>query len=108
MGPRLSIVAGLLAGVIAAVVLLAGVVALAPEPETPSPSPVLPSPAASSASPTETATASPPSRSAPPNASVTPSASAAGQFHLGDLGGIVPDVAAAGLETILPGVDVTP
>ena len=84
MGPRLSIVAGLLVGVIAAVVLLAGVVALAPEPETPSPSLVLPSLAASSVTPTGIATASPPAPSAAPSASVTPSASATGQFHIGE------------------------
>lgn len=60
MGPRLSIVAGLLTGVLAAVLLMAGVFTFAPEPTSPSPSP-----AASLAGPT-----------APPSKAVTPSPSA--------------------------------
>ncbi len=81
MGPRLSIVAGLLVGVAAAVALLAGVVALAPDPVvTAAPSVAPPSQAAGT--PTRTAgTASP---SAVPNASAEPSSSGSGRFHVGE------------------------
>jgi thiol-disulfide isomerase/thioredoxin len=82
----LSIVAGLLVGVLAAAVLLAGVVALAPEYEAPTPSVVLPSPPAGSP-PAESA---PPSVSSPsaavtsPSAVPSASAGATGQFHVGE------------------------
>jgi thiol-disulfide isomerase/thioredoxin len=72
MGPRLSIVAGLLVGVVAAVALLAGVVALAPEPTrqvpsgSPSPVVVLPPSASATAPPAPTAGATPPSSTVGP------------------------------------------
>ena len=80
MGPRLSIVAGLLAGVVAAVVLLAGIVALAPEPDPPStpfPSPANPSPRA-----TPARTSASPSIAASPSSQPTKSATA--PFHVGE------------------------
>lgn len=82
MGPRLSIVAGLLVGVIAAVVLMAGVVAFAPEPETPTPSPVEPSLAASSPSAEPAPGAASPSAAA--SASAVSSAGGMGRFHVGE------------------------
>jgi thiol-disulfide isomerase/thioredoxin len=80
MGPRLSIAAGLFVGVVAAVVLLAGVVALAPEPEMPTPFLAMPSIAPSS--PTSAGDTASPSVAATPPAA--PSASASGQFHVGE------------------------
>jgi cytochrome c biogenesis protein CcmG, thiol:disulfide interchange protein DsbE len=87
MWPRLSIFAGLLAGVAAAVLVIGGILALAPEPgaaPTPPPQPsasltvlpsLTPSPAPS-ASPSGGASASPPGS---PGAS-----SSAGLFHVGE------------------------
>jgi cytochrome c biogenesis protein CcmG/thiol:disulfide interchange protein DsbE len=79
MGPRTSIVASLLVGVVAAVVLLAGVVALAPEPAVSSPTLAPPSPFASAASGAPTAE---PTLAASP--SVAPSVVAAAPFHVGE------------------------
>jgi thiol-disulfide isomerase/thioredoxin len=81
LGARSSVVAGLLAGIAAAVVLIAGVVAFAPEPVVPTPSPAtLPSVTAG------TPTAGP-SLAAPTIATTaSPQASAAGgsPFHVGE------------------------
>ena len=79
MGPRSSIVAGLIVGVVAAMALLAGVVALAPEPATATPSIPLPSTALSSPSPALTA-----SPSVVPNQSPEASASRPSLFHVGE------------------------
>ena len=79
MGPRSSIVAGLIVGVVAAVALLAGVIALAPEPATATPSLALPSIAVSSPSPVITAS---PSASLLP--SPGPSIDGASPFHVGE------------------------
>ncbi|MDO8484254.1 MAG: TlpA disulfide reductase family protein [Candidatus Limnocylindrales bacterium] len=79
MGPRSSIVAGLLVGVATAAALLAGVVALAPEPATPTPSVPLPSIDVSSPSPAVTAS---PSAAASP--SPEPSAGGSSPFHVGE------------------------
>ena len=80
LGARSSVVAGLVAGTAAAVVLIAGVVAFVPEPAAPTPSPVqtssptpTPSPAPSRAAPTIVASASP-----------EPSTVAEGPFHVGE------------------------
>ena len=110
MNSRLSIVAGLVVGVAVAALALGGLLVLVPDP----PPPATPSP------PIVIATASPSATvSAPPSASPGPSASSARRLGRsapgpeaivrdGALGGIGPDVMATGLETILPGVDVTP
>lgn len=79
MGPRSSIIAGLLAGVAAAVVLVVGVLALAPGPATPSPAVVQPS-LSPSPSPSESPIA--PSPDASP--SRAPSASGGSAFHVGE------------------------
>jgi thiol-disulfide isomerase/thioredoxin len=79
MGPRTSIVAGLLVGVIAAVVLLAGVVALVPEPAIPSPTLAPPSPFPSESS---VAASAEPSPETSPTSS--PSSSGAALFHVGE------------------------
>lgn len=78
MGPRLSIVAGLLVGVAVATALIAGVVAFAPEPVAPTATP--PSIAIPSASPTA------PVASGAATASSTPAPSASGRslFHVGE------------------------
>ncbi|MFP5342816.1 MAG: redoxin domain-containing protein [Candidatus Limnocylindria bacterium] len=80
MSPRLSIVAGLVAGIVAAVALLGGILAFAPEPAaeaTPLPSvaipSVLPTPAASPSD----------APSPAPDVSVAPSATAVGLFGVG-------------------------
>jgi len=82
MGARSSLVAGLLAGTAAAVLLIAGVVAFAPEPAAPisspatptsSPTTPTPSPAPSSAAPTTVASVSP-----------EPSTITQGPFHVGE------------------------
>ena len=78
MGPRSSIAAGLLVGVVAVVVLLAGVVALAPEPATPTPSV---SPSIALSSPSSAATVSPSVATSP---SAGPSASGTTAFHVGE------------------------
>ena len=91
-GP-LSIVAGLVLGVVVAGLLLAGIVELAPDDSlraTPTPVPAL-------ASPTPTSI---PSAPASPVASATASAAASAAAG--------PNIKVAGLKTILPGVDVTP
>jgi thiol-disulfide isomerase/thioredoxin len=83
VGPRSSIVAGLLAGVAAAVVLVAGVLALAPGPAIPSPSAIEPS-LSPSAAPSASLPAESPSvapSSAPASASPAPGGSA---FHVGE------------------------
>jgi thiol-disulfide isomerase/thioredoxin len=83
LGPRLSIVAGLILGVLAAVALLASVVAFAPEPESPTPSIALPSPGP--ATPTAAApTAAVASPSAADAGSPAPSAVGSGPFHVGE------------------------
>ena len=79
MGPRSSIVAGLIVGVVAGVTLLAGVVAFAPEPAGPTPDVPRPSVALSSPSPEVTIAPSAPSSPAP-----QPTASASAQFHVGE------------------------
>jgi cytochrome c biogenesis protein CcmG, thiol:disulfide interchange protein DsbE len=81
LGARSSVVAGLLAGIAVAVLLIAGVVAFAPEPAAPGPSALLPSP--SSTANTEPP---PPSLAAPsvePSGSPAPS-TASGPFHIGE------------------------
>jgi cytochrome c biogenesis protein CcmG, thiol:disulfide interchange protein DsbE len=84
LGARSSVVAGLLAGIAAAVVLIAGVVAFAPDPVIPSPSPVLPSAPA----PSSSAAASPTVPSTAPSASTAASASSSPSvgslFHVGE------------------------
>jgi thiol-disulfide isomerase/thioredoxin len=89
MWPRLSILAGLLAGVAAALLVLGGIVAFAPEPgaaQTPAPQPSVslgtpsPSPSAASASPSGSgASGSPPASASAPGGSA-----AAGLFHVGE------------------------
>jgi thiol-disulfide isomerase/thioredoxin len=79
MGPRTSLVAGLLAGVAAAVALLAGIFAFAPEPVVPAPSVAAPSIAISPASPAVSASA--PATAGP---SVEPSAGEPLPFHVGE------------------------
>lgn len=81
MGPRTSIVAGLLVGVAAAVALLAGVVAFAPEPATATPSAPQPSIALSSPSPAVTASPSPTAATSPTS---EPSSPGSSQFHVGE------------------------
>jgi thiol-disulfide isomerase/thioredoxin len=80
LGARSSVVAGLLGGTAAAVVLIAGVVAFVPEAAAPSSSPAphplpagTPTPVPSSAAPTIAATASP-----------EPSPTTTGPFHVGE------------------------
>jgi thiol-disulfide isomerase/thioredoxin len=89
MWPRLSILAGLLAGVAVALLVLGGILAFAPEPgaaPTPAPQPSgsigIPSasPSPSAASPSASGGSGSPSASAPP--SVDPSV--AGLFHVGE------------------------
>jgi cytochrome c biogenesis protein CcmG/thiol:disulfide interchange protein DsbE len=90
MSSRLSILAGLLAGVLVAVVVLGGILYFAPEPgatETPAPQPSIaigtPSP---SPSPSVAASPSTPGASASPSGSALPSSgsSLAGLFHVGE------------------------
>jgi cytochrome c biogenesis protein CcmG/thiol:disulfide interchange protein DsbE len=90
MSSRLSIVAGLLAGVLVAVAVLGGILYFAPEPgaaETPAPQPSItigtPSP---SPSPSVAASPSAPGASASPTGSASPSSgsSLAGLFHVGE------------------------
>jgi thiol-disulfide isomerase/thioredoxin len=81
LGARSSVVAGLLAGIAAAVVLIAGVVAFAPEPVVPTPSPAT-LPSVTAGTPTAA-----PSLAAPTIATTaSPQASAAGgsPFHVGE------------------------
>jgi hypothetical protein len=76
MGPRFAIVAGLLVGVGVAVILLIGLLALAPEPSSP--------------------------------ATPAPSVGVHRSVRLGAAGETGVARAVAGLNGILPGVDVTP
>lgn len=84
MGPRSSIAAGLLAGVAAAVVLVAGVLALAPEVSTPAPSPSPSPPPSAAPSPTSGPVVTPSASGStePPAASPT---AAGGLFHVGEV-----------------------
>ena len=82
LGARSSIVVGLLAGIAAAVVLIAGVVAFAPEPVAPTPTP-----AALPTATTATATTAP-SLAAPSIATSgapSPASSTESLFHVGEL-----------------------
>lgn len=80
MGPRSSIVAGLVVGIAAALVLMAAVVAFAPDPSAPTEPP--PTIAIASASPT----AALPSALAGPSATTAPpSSGGASLFHVGEL-----------------------
>ena len=89
MWPRLSILAGLLAGVAVALLVLGGILAFAPEPgAAPTPAPQ-PSGPITTPTPTPTAPAASPSGSGAggsPSASAAPSggSSAAGLFHIGE------------------------
>ena len=80
MGPRSSIVAGLLVGIALALALIVGVVALAPDPVTPTPAPPQASTPASSPSP-----AAPTPASSTSGPSAAPSASGSLPFHVGEL-----------------------
>ena len=80
LGARSSVVAGLLAGITAAVVLIAGVVAFAPEPVAPSPTPVLPSASA----PSPSTAASPVAPTSVLTPSPEPTASEGSLFHVGE------------------------
>src|SRR5687768_3641214 len=89
MWPRLSILAGLLAGVAVALLVLGGILAFAPEPgaaPTPAPQPSgpittpTPTPSASAASPSASGASGSPSASAAPSGG----SSAAGLFHIGE------------------------
>ena len=89
MWPRLSILAGLLAGVAVALLVLGGILAFAPEPgaaPTPAPQPSgpittpMPTPTAPSASPSASGAGGSPSTSAVPSGG----SSAAGLFHIGE------------------------
>lgn len=86
MGPRSSIVAGLLAGVVTAVVVVVAVFALAPEPSGPAPrpSPSAPPDAEPSSPPSSepSATPTPSGPTEPPAASAT---AAGGLFHVGEI-----------------------
>jgi cytochrome c biogenesis protein CcmG, thiol:disulfide interchange protein DsbE len=91
VGPRLSIVLGLLSGVLVAAIGIAALVAVLPEPApSATPSPVPPSPAASgdaSASPSSpVGSPSPTAASASPSATADPSAGASpgNAFHVGE------------------------
>jgi cytochrome c biogenesis protein CcmG, thiol:disulfide interchange protein DsbE len=89
MWPRLSILAGLLAGVAVALLVLGGILAFAPEPgaaPTPAPQPSgpittpTPTPSAPPASPSASGAGGSPSASAAPSGG----SSAAGLFHIGE------------------------
>ena len=83
MGPRSSIVAGLLVGVATSVVLLAGIVAFIPEPDVETPTDPPPS-ASSSDEPEPIGSSSAAPASIP--ASESPAATeGSGQFHVGEL-----------------------
>ena len=140
MRARLSIIAGLVAGIAVAVLVLGGLLALTPDPTAPSTH----APASSPTAIPSAVVSAAPSASVAPGASLAPIAPSPGgspsvpapaAFHVGQpapaltapkvgggmfwidaagivrdgaLGGIGPDVMAAGSKTILPGVDVTP
>ena len=97
MSPRLAILAGLLSGILVAVLVLGGVFVLAPEGTAivPTPSPV-PSPSASPASPAPSAGAS---ASAGPSASAGASASGSALFGIGQPAPalVVPQVGGGGV-----------
>jgi hypothetical protein len=99
MDSRVPIAAGLGSGVLVAVLLIVGIIALGPDPGAARASSPPPPPSAG-ASPT----AAGPS-AAPPSTSASPNPSLGGD---GAVGGIGPDIMAAGLRTIMPGADVTP
>ena len=103
----LSIVAGLIVGVLVAGLLLGGILAFTPEP--PPPSAADPSIAIPTSTPSVTASVAP-SASPSAAASVTPSAAAA-PFHVGEPAPplVVPQAGdgTIDLATFLPGVDVT-
>ncbi|MEX1169973.1 MAG: redoxin domain-containing protein [Chloroflexota bacterium] len=82
LGARSSVVAGLLAGTAAAVVLIAGVVAFAPEPVAPTPTPTLA--ALPSATGTPTAVPSIAAPSIATTASPEASTVTGGPFHVGE------------------------
>ena len=79
MSPRLSILAGLLVGVVVAALALGGLVALSPDPVPPSTPD--PSVAVASASPSPSGSVAP---SSGPSASAAPSGSLGGAFHVGE------------------------
>lgn len=104
MWARLSIVAGLVVGVVAAGLLLGGILALAPEP--PPPSTPAPTTAPATSTPLPTASAAP-SASAVPSTSAAPSASAAeAPFHIGAAAPPLSVPKVGGGRS--PGVDVKP
>lgn len=85
MGPRLSIVAGLLTGVLAAVLLMAGVFTFAPEPASPSASPGPSLGSGPTAASSGASTPSPSASSSPAaTATAVPSPSAKGSFGIGE------------------------
>jgi hypothetical protein len=113
MSSRLAILAGLISGLLVAVVFLGGLYALAPEQANVIPTPVAgspsPEPSATGASAAPSAASSAtPSQSGPPDASAgastSASAGAAALFHIGEPAPAL----ARGLQTILPGVTLTP
>ena len=122
MMPRLAILVGLLAGFVVAALILGGIYALAPESPTGIPTATA-APEASSApaSAQPTAGATPSSSEVPlvgPSGSPSISPSSSALFHVwidrdgivrdGAPVGIGPYIMARGLQTILPGVTVTP
>jgi hypothetical protein len=126
MGGKTAITAGLVTGILAGAAVLGGILLLAPAPPpveaSPSPAPPTASPAP--ASPAPSIAAPSPSTAAPTAAAASSVVSqhawgasapsvhswidAAGVVRDGALGGIGPDIMAAGLGSILPGVEVTP
>jgi thiol-disulfide isomerase/thioredoxin len=94
MGPRISVLAGLVAGVVVALAVLAGVILAVPAPVRPTPTAAPPSASAAAVSPSPSASASvapspspsaspAPSVSAAPSPSGSPASSAAANFHVG-------------------------
>lgn len=97
MGPRSSIVAGLLVGIAVAVALLVGVVALAPEPVTPTPAlPVASTPVRSPGP------AAPTPRSSAAGPSVAPTTSGSSPFHVGETAPplVVPQVGGGSIDLV--------
>jgi len=87
MWPRLSILAGLLAGVAVALLVLGGILAFAPEPgaaATPAPVPSTSIPIASPSGAPPSPSASGPGASPSASGSAGPSGSAASLFHVGE------------------------
>jgi len=97
MGPRSSIVAGLLVGIAVAVALLVGVVALAPEPVTPTPALPVASTPVSSPGPT-----APTPRSSAAGPSAAPTASGSSPFHVGETAPplVVPQVGGGSIDLV--------